>query len=1213
MPIQKIVSSEKNNITLNNFIGEKDRLFFDVTTRTFRLSDGVTPGGIVVNTGGGGGGSYADFNVDLHLNRSTANSGEVLSWSGTDYAWISPGIQTSDLSLTTNSASGNGNLTYNNATGAFVFTPPDISSKIALTDLSVTVASPNISNLSYDDTTGAFTFTPPDLSGYATTASLSAYATTASVASKIELTDLSVGAEAPASGNGAISYDNTQGKFTYTPPVIPATLLNLGISDGTTGQLLQTDGSGNFSFVSISTGGLGNIVEDTTPQLGGTLDANGNSIDMDGNELILDVDGDTTVKSPGGSDDDEIHFKIGGTDRVQFDTVFIRPMTDLGYSLGSNNRRFNNLNTHFAFISYKLELLNNAPIVFEGATDDAFETTLNVIDPTADRTINLPDANGTVLLDGTVNTSIDTHLNQSNPTSGYVLSWNGSDYAWVAQTGGGTPGGSTTQVQFNDAGAFGGDSDFTYNSTTNTLTVPNITATNLTVTGAGSTTITAGANIELDATNRVLVTDTPFRVASLTTTQRNAIASPANGDIIYNSTTNQIESYENSAWGAIAGGSSGGIALTDLSVGTPNPASGAGAISYDDSTGVFKYTPPDTSSFLTSVAFSDLTSTPTTLAGYGITDGYTNSDVDAHLNQTNPTSGYVLSWNGSDYAWVAQAGGGTQNVFDKIAVSGQNNVEADSTTDTLTFVAGSNMTITTDASTDTITFASTGGGGTTTNPEFTESVTIQSDQGTSPAESESVIFYGDTTTNAPTRLYRNSSNASISVPAQTTVFFEADIVGRHNSSTDFGSFKIKGVIDRDGSNNTQLIMSQKEVLYAGANNLFDANIVADNTNELLAVEVTGESTKTIRWSALVKTTSSFQNATLENAPGSAVPTQFALPQTNYIVSTPPTGNSSIEGRNMVFNPAGTILHVGGNSDDISYYDLSTPWDISTATIDQNKSFRVTGTPWTDNVKWASNSFTFNADGSKVITAAYSSPAGNIGIHEYTMSTNYEIASVGTTPSASASVTVATLNTPWNALKSTGWSTNFYSGGRDLKVKLVDSGTKIVFFTGYSSSYLDMQIHPLTVAYDISTIDYSTASVIGCYDFEYELINNIVPGRYSSFVIHGDDFQFSSDGTVLWMSVYHRMGSNPPGYTYEVDLFKFNLSTPWNVTASSLSYDGYRALGENAVGSDYKLTERLRSFHIEESQNKIFMHLQELFNNQGTNIQSSYSLAEFSYS
>jgi hypothetical protein len=50
--------------------------------------------------------------------------------------------------------------------------------------------------------------------------------------------------------------------------------------------------------------------------------------------------------------------------------------------------------------------------------------------------------------------------------------------------------------------------------------------------------------------------------------------------------------------------------------------------------------------------YSSLTGLPT------IPSAYTNADVDAHLNQTNPTSGYVLSWNGSDYTWVANASGG---------------------------------------------------------------------------------------------------------------------------------------------------------------------------------------------------------------------------------------------------------------------------------------------------------------------------------------------------------------------------------------------------------------------------------------------------------------------------------------------------------------------------------------------------------------------------
>lgn len=49
---------------------------------------------------------------------------------------------------------------------------------------------------------------------------------------------------------------------------------------------------------------------------------------------------------------------------------------------------------------------------------------------------------------------------------------------------------------------------------------------------------------------------------------------------------------------------------------------------------------------------------------------------------------------------------GDQNIFQTIAVSGQSNVVADSTTDTLTLVAGTNITITTDASTDSVTINS---------------------------------------------------------------------------------------------------------------------------------------------------------------------------------------------------------------------------------------------------------------------------------------------------------------------------------------------------------------------------------------------------------------------------------------------------------------------------------------------------------------------------
>jgi hypothetical protein len=42
----------------------------------------------------------------------------------------------------------------------------------------------------------------------------------------------------------------------------------------------------------------------------------------------------------------------------------------------------------------------NSSIIFEGATADAFETTLTVTDPTADRTITIPDETGTIVTTG---------------------------------------------------------------------------------------------------------------------------------------------------------------------------------------------------------------------------------------------------------------------------------------------------------------------------------------------------------------------------------------------------------------------------------------------------------------------------------------------------------------------------------------------------------------------------------------------------------------------------------------------------------------------------------------------------------------------------------------------------------------------------------------------------------------------------------------------
>lgn len=61
-------------------------------------------------------------------------------------------------------------------------------------------------------------------------------------------------------------------------------------------------------------------------------------------------------------------------------------------------------------------------------------------------------------------------------TNGYVLQTDGTgNLSWTAQTGGGgngAPGGSNTQIQYNDSGLFGGTVGFTFDEVTGNLNVP---------------------------------------------------------------------------------------------------------------------------------------------------------------------------------------------------------------------------------------------------------------------------------------------------------------------------------------------------------------------------------------------------------------------------------------------------------------------------------------------------------------------------------------------------------------------------------------------------------------------------------------------------------------------------------------------------------------------------------------------------------------------
>jgi len=121
-------------------------------------------------------------------------------------------------------------------------------------------------------------------------------------------------------------------------------------------------------------------------------------------------------------------------------------------------------------------------------------------------------------------------------TLGTNLSLSGTTLNATGGGGGGTPGGSDTQVQFNDGGSFGGDVDFTYNKTSNLLTLGGDI--NLNDGGTFTTTlqtVTATANRTIsfpDATGTVaLVAGSSGQVIY------NAAGAYAGGNLGYNATT----------------------------------------------------------------------------------------------------------------------------------------------------------------------------------------------------------------------------------------------------------------------------------------------------------------------------------------------------------------------------------------------------------------------------------------------------------------------------------------------------------------------------------------------------------------------------------------------------------------------------------------------------------------------------------------------------
>ena len=176
-------------------------------------------------------------------------------------------------------------------------------------------------------------------------------------------------------------------------------------------KFLRANSAGNALEWSVP---VTELVNDTTPQLGGNLDLNGNNITGTGNISLTSISADA-------SDGPELSLDRNSASPVAGDSIGVlkfKGRSGAGATISyakqtgrivdeSNGAEKGSLQTSIRYNGSDVLItevdndglrIAKGGLIFEGTSDDTNETTLTVTNPGQDNTITLPDASGTVML-----------------------------------------------------------------------------------------------------------------------------------------------------------------------------------------------------------------------------------------------------------------------------------------------------------------------------------------------------------------------------------------------------------------------------------------------------------------------------------------------------------------------------------------------------------------------------------------------------------------------------------------------------------------------------------------------------------------------------------------------------------------------------------------------------------------------------------------------
>ncbi len=304
----------------------------------------------------------------------------------------------------------------------------------------------------------------------------------------------------PGGSNTQLQYNNN-GSFAGIPNVTYTggnlslgSVANLKITGGINGYYLQTDGTGNLSWAEGGGGGNGSpggsntqIQFNDDENFGGDVNFTYNKTTDTMSVVNVNVSGETNLGSVGNititGGTAGYYLKTDGTGNLSWD---LPGGGGNGTPGGSNTQvQFNNEGEFAGNSTFTFDTdtgILSIPIVSAGTISaDDVQTTGQIIAGTikANTLANIPGnlrVTGNVNFAGSANVTLGTvaNLKITGGTNGYVLSTDGlGNLSWIAGGGGGngTPGGSNTQIQFNNNGTFGGDPNFLFNPNTDTVTV----------------------------------------------------------------------------------------------------------------------------------------------------------------------------------------------------------------------------------------------------------------------------------------------------------------------------------------------------------------------------------------------------------------------------------------------------------------------------------------------------------------------------------------------------------------------------------------------------------------------------------------------------------------------------------------------------------------------------------------------------------------------